>query len=373
VLGREHEVMRFGNSTPLSDPADLRFRVATVKTGCWLTFAMGVFIVLYARQTWQAGHRGAIVLLVACLVLGAIAMLTVVPFESIVAGRWRETFFMSWSAAVIAAVLVAALLDPLPRSPLTLPLFMPLLFAGLSYPVRTAVVVACLVVAGYLVVSLLRHDPLSYSALVLSILVCTACMCLWQAHNRNAQRCELDRQRDQLARASRVDPLTGALNRRGFEERLGAELADASRSGRALTLAMLDLDDFKGVNDRDGHAAGDAVLVLTVERLTMTLRPMDALGRIGGDEFAVVMPDTADTDARMVVARLRAALAGHVPASFGYSRFPDDGVSPEELYRRADEALYAAKRERSRPSRAVTRQHDRSQSPPTGRHRSPHV
>ncbi len=179
-----------GKSIPLADPAVLRFRLATIQTGCWLTFAMSGFILLYVAQTWDAGNRVAILVLAVISVLSSLALLTVVPSESIVAGRWRETFFMTWSTAIVGVLLVMALLDPLPRSPLTLPLFMPLLFAGLSYPVRAALAVACMVVLGYLVVCLLQEDPMVYSLLVLASLVWTASMCLWQARNRNSAEAE---------------------------------------------------------------------------------------------------------------------------------------------------------------------------------------
>ena len=176
--------MLFGRSAPLRDPAVLRFRVATVKTGCWLTFAISGFMLVYIGQTWGAGYRGALVTLVVALLVTNVMLLTVVPVESLVAGRWRETFFTAWSIASVFALLLAGLLDPLPQSPLMLPLFMPLLFAGLSYPLRTAVAVSCLAVFGYLAVALLQDDPLVYSGFVLASLAWTAVMCLWQAHNR---------------------------------------------------------------------------------------------------------------------------------------------------------------------------------------------
>jgi len=335
--------MPVGHSPPLSDPADVRFRLATVKTGCWLTFALCAVLCFYIAQTWSAGHRVVLTVIVGCAVALAVVILTMLPLERIVAGRWRETFFMSWSFAVIAAILAARAFDPLPGSPLTAALFLPLLFAAISYPVSSALVVACTEIGGYLATCMFDRDSLATSALLLSLLVWTAWMCLWQALNRNAQRRQLEHDRDELAQASRVDPLTGALNRRGFNERLAAELADAGRSGRPLALAMVDLDDFKSVNDRQGHAAGDSVLVLAVDRIATVLRPMDAIGRLGGDEFAVLLPGTSGRDAASVIGRLRDVLEGCAPASFGLSSFPADGVSPDELYRRADETLYEAK------------------------------
>jgi diguanylate cyclase (GGDEF)-like protein/putative nucleotidyltransferase with HDIG domain len=173
-------------------------------------------------------------------------------------------------------------------------------------------------------------------------------MCLWQARNREQQHEELQRQRDELARVADSDPLTEALNRRGFEQRLGRELAEAARSGRPLTLAVLDLDGFKAVNDREGHAAGDALLRATVKRLGGVLRPSDAVGRLGGDEFAVLFPGAGEPEAQLAVDRMRATLADLAPASIGYSCFPADGVSPEELSKHADLRLYSAKAERTR-------------------------
>jgi diguanylate cyclase (GGDEF)-like protein/putative nucleotidyltransferase with HDIG domain len=168
-------------------------------------------------------------------------------------------------------------------------------------------------------------------------------MCLWQARNREQQHAELESQRDELARMSRADPLTGALNRRGFEERLELELAEARRSARPLTVAVLDLDDFKAVNDRGGHAAGDELLRETVERVRLVLRPMDAVGRLGGDEFAVLFAGAGEADAGVVVGHLRSAIANHVPASIGYSCFPTDGVTTQELLDEADRRLYIVK------------------------------
>lgn len=341
--------MRLGQSPPLTDPADVRFRLATIKSGCCVTFAVSFFIVVYALQTWHAGHRAAMLVLAGSYLTSNVLLLTAMPLKAIVVGRWRETFFMAWSFAVILSIVSLGLLDRFASSPLMLPLYMPLIFAGMSYPIRTAIVISLATLVGYLLVAVVHDEPLAYGGLMFSCLGWTACMAIWQAHLRNIQRGELERHRDDLAHASRIDPLTGALNRRGFEERLHADLDDASATARPLTLAILDLDDFKEVNDRDGHAAGDALLVLVVERITAALRPDDAIGRLGGDEFAVVLPGTGDTDAEAVIDRLRASLGPGFGVSFGHSCFPVHGVSLDELMRHADVTMYSAKR--ARPGR----------------------
>jgi diguanylate cyclase (GGDEF)-like protein len=341
--------MRLGGSVRLTDPADLRFRMATVTTGCWLTVAMGLAGLAYFAATWDVGHR----LVLSALAIVAISSAVIVwclPMERVVAGRWRELFFFGWTSLMVVSILALVALDPTRPSPLALPLIMPLLFAGMSYPRHIARPLAVFVPTGYLAIAFLVGEDPAYAGFFMLCLTWSAAMCLWQAANRERQREELDHQRDELARVSKVDPLTGALNRRGFEERLEAELAEAGRSGQPLTLVMLDLDNFKAVNDRQGHAAGDALLCDTVDLLVAELRPMDAVGRLGGDEFALLLPGLGRVDAQHVLDRLAGAVNAVAPASIGHSSFPVDGTGAEELYRSADEMLYTAKG--ARPARS---------------------
>src|SRR5215203_2114054 len=107
-----------------------------------------------------------------------------------------------------------------------------------------------------------------------------------------------------LARLARTDPLTGLANRRGWDEQLSRELARAQRSAAALSIALLDLDDFKSFNDAHGHQAGDRLLVEAAAAWRGQLREVDVLCRWGGDEFAVLLPDCSASEAVEVIARL---------------------------------------------------------------------
>ncbi len=338
--------MRLGTSSPLADATDLRFRLATVHIGAVLSVGIGGAGLGYFVATWHVGNRTVLTILVAAIIVSAL-LIRSLPIDRVIAGRWRETFFFCWTLANVVGILVIAVLDPIDPSPLALPLFMPLLFAGMSYPRDLARACAVMVPSSYLAVAFATGVDMSYASLFTLCLCGAGIMCLWQVHVREAQRTELDTQRDELARVSRADPLTGALNRRGFEERLGAELADAARNGRPFTLAMLDLDHFKELNDQQGHAAGDDVLRRTVDQIKQELRPRDEVGRIGGDEFALLLPGVAQGDADEVLERVRASLRGVSPACIGHACFPVDGTSADELFRQADEILYAAKDSRN--------------------------
>ena len=147
---------------------------------------------------------------------------------------------------------------------------------------------------------------------------------------------------------SRADPLTGALNRRGFTERFEAELSDHVRHGsRPLGLIVVDLDDFKTVNDTRGHAAGDDLLREVAATLDADLRPSDVLGRLGGDEFAVLLPQAGPGELRAAAARLEQRLGGVAAASIGLEALPVDGLRAEDLHRAADADLYRAKQRRA--------------------------
>ena len=147
--------------------------------------------------------------------------------------------------------------------------------------------------------------------------------------------------RRSLDRQIETDPLTGALNRTGFHRRIAAELARATRSGSPLALLMLDLDDFKRINDEGGHAAGDRTLVDLVAGIRAHARAYDCVARIGGDEFVVLLPETTPAEAAEFADRL--AAVGAVAWSCGFA-FGGAGDTVDDLLARADAQLYAAKR-----------------------------
>jgi diguanylate cyclase (GGDEF)-like protein len=150
------------------------------------------------------------------------------------------------------------------------------------------------------------------------------------------------------------DPLTGFYNHRYLHERMSEEVVRAVRMGRPLSVVMLDLDDFKLVNDSFGHVYGDRVLVHVAELIRTTLRGSDVAARYGGDEFAVILPETGPEDAARVAARVLDAFRrspfaaeGRQPfpigVSIGIATHPVDGRTATDLIAAADAALYAAK------------------------------
>ncbi len=150
---------------------------------------------------------------------------------------------------------------------------------------------------------------------------------------------------------ARRDSLTGLANRRVFEDRLGPLLESARRHGRPITLASMDLDYFKQINDTFGHAKGDQVLRMVAQAMSGMVRTSDLLVRIGGDEFQLLMPETEMANARILVERLCKAVhdlgiqapgSPRLGVSIGFVQW-QPGLSTEEWLQRADEALYQAK------------------------------
>ena len=158
---------------------------------------------------------------------------------------------------------------------------------------------------------------------------------------REAEREELLATMEQLAQ---TDGLTGALNRATWPLRLDDELARSERSGAPVSVLMLDIDRFKAINDTEGHAAGDRTLTACASGWLAALRSVDTLGRVGGDEFAVLLPNCDADAARLVAERIRSATPDGVTCSMGFARW-DRAETAEQLLHRADEALYRAKQE----------------------------
>lgn len=155
---------------------------------------------------------------------------------------------------------------------------------------------------------------------------------------------------DRERRFARVDHLTGIANRRGFQEVLERELRRHARGARPLCLAYFDCDDFKSVNDRGGHAEGDRLLRAVARTLTANVRASDVVGRVGGDEFAILFPETDGEALQPAIDKLRAALTElcardrwPVTFSMGITTFHDPMPGAEAAVAAADMVMYRAK------------------------------
>jgi diguanylate cyclase (GGDEF)-like protein len=179
--------------------------------------------------------------------------------------------------------------------------------------------------------------------------------------------------RDDLINDAALDALTGLLNRRELDAHTGAAIAHAERYDRPLSCAMVDVDHFKRVNDRHGHAAGDAVMREAATRLRQTCRETDTIGRYGGDEYVVVLWETTAQDAMVGADRVRRAICDtafmasgidlHLTASIGIATWDPSMSGPESLYAAADRALYQAK-EHGRNRAELLDKHHRARTDP---------
>jgi diguanylate cyclase (GGDEF)-like protein len=319
------------------DSSRLRLRVQVIGAGVWVTYLLCLALAGWLVVTWDRPYRVPIAALVAAGVLGAFVV-SRLPAEQIVRSRYREAFFVTWSVVDVAIICLIAYLDGGITSPAALMLFLTLVFAATSYPLGSMVVVVVASVTGVALLGLLggateqsfQADP-AYVWVFLVSMALSGVLCMWQSRLG-------ERHREELAELSRTDPLTGCLNRRGFAERLDDELARG-----AVALIQLDLNDFKSVNDRHGHAAGDELLRWVGSTLKGLLRSSDVTGRLGGDEFALLLPGLDAGEARAVADRTVAALAERIGAAVGVACHPADGATGDELHRHADAELYSHK------------------------------
>jgi diguanylate cyclase (GGDEF)-like protein len=318
-----------------TDP-ELRAVLPSIPTGALATLLIGIAATPYLLATADQPHRGTIAILLGIAVLGGIGVL-LLPRERVLGSNLRHPFFITWTTVDVSLIVAVSILDGGVTSPFTVLLFLTQAWAGVFYPLRLMAFAGALNVVGLLVIAI-AGGSIGPAATIFeaAALAGTAIMCAWQASNVSAQRRE-------LASASRSDPLTGCLNRRGFEERLGKEVLRAKRDGISFALVVLDLDDFKRVNDEQGHAAGDALLAEIVLRLSDVTRGMDTIGRLGGDEFALLFPGATCERLRPIERRVEAAIVNCAPCSLGTACFPDHGSSADQLLNHADQRMYRNK------------------------------
>jgi two-component system cell cycle response regulator len=223
-------------------------------------------------------------------------------------------------------------------------LALPAVYAAFFLRKAEAAFVVALAAGGYAAAALLGPGAAAGSVAVTAIGIVAA------AGLVGMQRANANRLIWRLSDAAVTDALTGLMNRRGFQDLITTELERARRSGQPLSLLMADLDHFKALNDSFGHGAGDRALEQLSLILDTAKRRIDTAARIGGEEFAVVLPDSDHHAAYILAERMRREVREtfmyepyELTVSIGVATFPSHGSSVEALVSQADEALYAAK------------------------------
>ena len=314
--------------------------VRHVRLGVALTEFAALAVIGYVLLTPGTAQRTAVLLGLAGTAVLAAPLLLVLPVARMVRDPRGSLLFYCWSLAVTGLVAVGSRVDGGASSPLFALLFITLGFMAVAYPPWGVVAMGGVMNGAYLVC--VAGSGLDSSAAFIGVVMASyTVLCAmasanqWEAYDRQQL----------LLRTSEVlaatDPLTGCLNRRAFLDRL-----DRAAAGGGWVVCLVDLDGFKAVNDRSGHAAGDAVLRAVTAALGGVVRETDTVARLGGDEFAV-LAETAPDDGEPLAARLRDAVArvgagSGVTASVGLTvvRPGDDG---SEVLHRADQAMYRAK------------------------------
>ncbi len=328
-----------------ADAARARFWRRHLQVGVTLSVvAAAWFAVNIALEPPRTGRSVALALAVASCVLTPVLLL--VPVERWSRDRRGAAFFYAWSVALVVVITMASVVQG-SMLIMVLLLALALTYAALAYPPLGVLAVGLVMavaqaVASTWVTTTDRDRPLMVGGVFLIFTVMTA----WSSRNQWQARAEQETLAATLERLAATDPLTGCLNRRAFVDLVRDGLADED----PVEVVILDLDGFKQVNDRWGHAAGDELLREVAAAVSGAAGPSGRTARLGGDEFAVLAAATATRPAGsdqlgpLLEQAVRAAVGAQgVGASVGSSwSEPDDDTG--RLLARADTAMYRAKR-----------------------------
>ncbi len=317
----------------------------------WL-FAIFVLEVLavgvYLLSTRHGPHRAALLTLCALCLVSTLAGMGRAALVARRPGRYQ--FSLVWAVAATVVVGISAGLDGGPRSPILWLVLLPVMAAALVF--RPAGVAVCGIATVGTVIAVAAGAPAARWPqdnvfLLLSVAAGASLLAVAAAANRSRLEASERELLTQQARLAPTDYLTGCLNHGAFAARLRAEVRRAVRYSQPLSLAVIDVDLFKTVNDTSGHLTGDEVLGALGKLVLHWSRATDVVGRIGGDEFALLMPHTDAGDALVHVEHLRARCLDIEPQavtlSVGVSDLDHTHPRAEQLRRDADRALYQAK------------------------------
>lgn len=331
---------------PATDEEQVAFWRRHTWTGVALCVVLPVVVVVETLLSPGSANRVALLVLSALVAVPAPLLLRV-PVERLALHPHGHWFFDVWEGLGILLVVLFALLDGGAHSPYVACFYVLLAHAALAYPPVGMAIAGSGNVVGFLLVGLLGGDasPGHLVAGAMTLAVATA-ICAFASYNHRLVNQRTAAIARQLAVLAEQDGLTGCLNHRAFHERLTVQ--SGSPSAHPLSLLVIDVDDFKRVNDTFGHPAGDDVLRLVGQTLRGLTQPGDVAGRLGGDEFALLLPGTSSATALATADRLRDLVRARaqpwgatVSVGVATTTLPGDTAG---LLAAADGAVYGAKR-----------------------------
>ena len=301
---------------------------------------------LYFASTPHGPHRLFLIVVTSLVVVVLVAN---IPFtDRVAAASWRTHYSFVWTLLAGAILALSIHLDGGLDSPMFALLTLPIVSAALALEVRQVIVcgVASLGEFTYLWLTIpVLHRSTAEIAMFAMALVGLVVIAVGVSGARTRLMDDEKRLRAELSTLATIDALTGCLNHGAFYERLDIEIDRALRQHQPLSLLMIDIDLFKAFNDTYGHLAGDDALSYVGTTLNKLSRSFDVVGRVGGDEFAVVLPTSTHDNAAQIALRMKRALtSAHRPSvSVGYAALDATRPDATQLVRDADRSLYDAK------------------------------
>ena len=325
------------------------FWLAHIRMGFGIFLAETVVVAGYLALTPKGPHRSILWTVTGLWLLLALVGMFMAP---IVASKpWCATFSVTWTALSAFGVAIVASLDSGINSPLLILLFLPLIYGTLMFTPRAAGACSIATLTSVVLVVVIDTDETAspgHLLLFFAALVGACALTVIAAINRTHIEEHGAQLQAALADMAATDELTGCAVRRVLDKRMAEEIARSVRSRSPLSLLMIDVDHFKSINDNFGHVVGDHVLAAIGDVLRSVGRAFDLVSRIGGDEFAVLLPDTSVPAAVEVAERIRRELptAVEVPVtlSIGIGGLDLSKPTGENLRDNADFALYQVKR-----------------------------
>ncbi len=337
---------------PVPRYASNRHVAAFWQSVMWLGFgilaAESVAVLFYLMLTPSGQHR-IVIATIAALTLGC-AIVGISLAGRVAKTTWHKSYSLAVTLAAGIIVTICCALDGGIDSPLVYLIVVPVVSAALALPARHVAICAGAAIAEVCLLAVLDPDVITHGGalvLIFSMVVGVSGFAALTAVARTRLQTEDDRIHDELAHLIETDSLTGCLNHRAFNTRLSNEIDRFDRYGTACCLMIADVDLFKSYNDSHGHLAGDDMLAAIGSALMTASRRSDMVARIGGDEFAVILPSTSLRSAEEVANRLRVEInaTGEIDVTLSTGVAAIDPAEPtvRKLFRDSDTALHLAK------------------------------